>query len=434
MLFIDRFCILFFFVFFSPFIGCSATPLRVPVSAESAILMNADTGKILYQKKARSLRYPASLTKVAAALYVLEKKLSMIEEVAVCTSSCLKKMSQEVKISRLYQDPPYLLEPDGTHFFLLPREKMKIKDLLFGMMISSGNDASNVVAQHVGGSIPVFMKELNEYLREIGCESTCFVNPHGLHHPQHRTTAFDLAMVAQRALKHPLLCEMGQTKEYYRPKTNLQAVKVCKQRNRLLREGKFFYPAAFGMKTGYVEKAGYTLMATARKNGRTLVLILLGCPSSDQRFSDAIRLFDAAFEESKVKRLLFNQQENEFSCHFKEGARPVKAHLLDHVFVEYYPSEEPNIKIELNWESKPLPIKEGTFVGQLCVRDQEGKLLGSYPLSALYRVDLSLWGEMKGIFRGHIPVSLIGKAVFLGLCALGLLVLLYFFSKCKRKV
>ncbi|MEM7175106.1 MAG: D-alanyl-D-alanine carboxypeptidase family protein [Chlamydiota bacterium] len=408
-------------------------PLTVSVSAESALLVNAETGAILYKKKPHDLHYPASLTKIGACLYVLEKKKNRLNEVVSCPPICLRRMHQESKAARLYKDPAYLLEPDGTHFSIRPEERLKLKDLLFGMMIASGNDASNVVAYHVGRNIPTFMQELNAYLEKLGCQQTLFLNPHGLHHPQHRTTAFDLAIIAREALKNDVLCEIMQTKEYHRPKTNMQPVKTLHQKNKLLREGKFFYPAAIGMKTGYTLKAGYTLAAAARKEGRTLIAILLNCPSSDQRFRDAIRLFDAAFEEEKIERLLFNSLENVFERSLRGAKGVLKSRLAEDVSITYYPSEEPVVKIELDWQKLPLPIEVGTVVGELRILHENETLLASHPLYATKRLEQTKYAFAKAVISGTAEISLVGKLTLVAFLILGLGGVLYLIFKLQRK-
>lgn len=409
-------------------------PLAVRVSAESALLMNAETGAILYEKRPHALQYPASLTKIASSLYVLEKKKNQLDEMVFCDPRCLRKMRQETKAERSYRDAPYLLEPDGSHFSILPGERLRLKDLMYGMMVASGNDASNVVAQHVEGSIPAFMRHLNAYIEKLGCKNTQFMNPHGLHHPQHRTTAFDLALIVRAALKNKMLCAIAGEKEYYRPKTNKQPLKMVKQKNKLLSKGKFFYEAAFGLKIGYTAKAGNTFAGVAREGGRTLIVILLSCPSSDHQYRDAIRLFDAAFEEKKVSRLLFNSADNAFECRFKGGKGRLRARLLEDISMEYFPSEEPEIKIELDWQRLPLPIEKGALVGQLRILNKEGALFSVHELYAAERLEQTAYAACKAFFSGTSELSLTARIVLLALLFTLFAAFLYLMLKPKRQV
>jgi len=144
---------LFFILFFALFIQLSADPLKLKVSAKSAILINAKTGAILYEKNAHSRAYPASLTKIATCLYALKKNNKELDELVTCPNHCLRKMNKSVKIAHNYKDPAYILEPDGTHFWIKRGEELPFRDLLYGMMLASGNDAANFIAHYIGGNI-----------------------------------------------------------------------------------------------------------------------------------------------------------------------------------------------------------------------------------------------------------------------------------------
>lgn len=382
-------------------VGLAAEPLKVQVSAKSAILMNAETGAILYEKNGDDRSYPASLTKIGTTLYALKKYHKEMDAKVTCLSHCLRKMNKSVKIAHGYKDPAYFLEPDGTHFWLKKGEEMPFIDLLHGIMLSSGNDASNTVAHYVGGTIPKFVKGLNVYLKEIGCIGTQFVNPHGLHHPGHWTTARDLAVMTREALKEGLIRDIVSTKEYERPVTNLQTTRKVSNHDLLIQPGKFFYPRAHGMKTGYTENAGYCYASVARDGNRTLIAILLGCEDPHQRFRDAIRLFEAAFDEEKEERLLFRKEDNVFSRDLKGAKEAMKATLTEDITISYFPSEEPEMTIELNWEHLTPPINQGSCVGSIKIFDGEGRELESSPLVATVNVDRSLPALIGAAFRGE---------------------------------
>src|SRR6185437_6437502 len=141
-------------------------------------------------------------------------------------------------------------------------EEMPLKEYLYGMMVRSGNDAANVIAEYVSGSIPTFMQELNDYLKQIGCLNTTFCNPHGLHHPDHKTTAFDMALLTREAMKNPVFREIVSTVRHKRPKTNKRPAAVLVQTNRIIKSGtQYYYPKAIGVKTGYHSRAQNTLVA-----------------------------------------------------------------------------------------------------------------------------------------------------------------------------
>ncbi|MCB1106573.1 MAG: D-alanyl-D-alanine carboxypeptidase [Chlamydiia bacterium] len=378
----------------------SAEPLKVKVSAKSAILMNANTGAVLFEKNGDDKMYPASISKIASCLYAIKKNQKDLSAPVSCPQHCLRRMTKSVKVAHSYKDPAYFLEPDGTHFWLKGGEVLPFIDLLYGMMLSSGNDASNAVAHYVSGSIPKFMDGLNGYIKEIGCKGTHFANPHGLHHPNHYSTARDLALITKEALKDDLMRKIVSTREYERSTSNLQTAKKIIHHDQLILPGKFFYPHAVGMKTGYHADAGYTYASVARNGDRVLIAILLGCEDPHKRFRDAIRLFEAAFDEEKEERLLFKKEENVFSREIQQGRDPLKAILTEDVMISYFPSEEPDVTIELNWQHLRPPIKQGTCVGAIKIFDQFGRELESSPLVSTVNVGRSLPALLGDALRG----------------------------------
>ncbi|MDJ0651547.1 MAG: D-alanyl-D-alanine carboxypeptidase family protein [Simkaniaceae bacterium] len=393
--------LLFLFLFLSVASQAFCKSLDVTVSANSAILINAETGAVLYEKKADDRAYPASLTKIATCLYSIKKHKKNLNEVVACPQHCLRRMSKSVKVAREYKDPAYLLEPDGSHYMIKKGEKLQFLELLYGLMVSSGNDAANYLAYYLGGSIPKFVEGMNEYLTEIGCENTHFSNPHGLHHPKHYSTARDIACIAREALQVDLIRSIVSTKEHQRLETNLQTAKRVQNKNLLIQPGKFFYPQAIGMKTGYHSEAGYTYAGVAKDRGRTVIAILLGCAASyNQCFRDAIRLFDAAFAEEKEERLLFNKEENIFSREIKQARGSLKATLTEDVAISYYPAEEPEITIELNWDYRVAPIEKGSFVGCINILDKQGNLVSTSPLVATENVDRAFTALLVDAMRG----------------------------------
>lgn len=411
-------------VFFVSF--ASAEPLKVRVSAKSAILMNAETGAILYEKNAHEPRYPASITKIATLLYAIRQNGGALEGLVACPYHCLKRISSTVKEAHGYRDPAYWLEPDGTHFWIKQGEKIPFRDLLYGMMLVSGNDASNYIAHHVGGSIPKFMTAMNDYLKKIGCNETCFKNPHGLHHPKHITTAYDMALITREALKENLVRKIVSTTEYERSETNLQKPMKIRHSNQLLHPGKFFYHRAIGIKTGYTSKARHNLVCAAKERKRTLIAALLGAEDSSQNYRDAIRLFETAFNEEEVERLLFKRDENIFMREVKKAKRPLRASLLEDVSIRYFPSEEPKIRIELNWEELSLPIKEGSWVGEMHILDENYRILEKAPLYAKNDVQMkTLLAFVEGLNAGTLDLSPL-RNVLVTLLLLSMLLSLYF--------
>ncbi len=369
----------------------SVFALDVRVVSKSAVLVNADTGAVLYDKQKDKVAYPASITKIASALYAL-KRAENIDAMVLCPSECLTRICPKVKVTHNYTHPPHWLEYDGTTFGVMKNEVLPLKSLFLGMMLVSGNDAANVIAHHVSGNVLAFVEDLNDYLLSLGCENTQFKNPHGLHHPDHFTTPHDMARITMEALKEPQFRKIVSTLSHERPRTNKQGKKVVNQANRLLRKAtNFYYDKAFGIKTGYHSNAGYTLVAAAEHHGRTLIAVVLGSPNPKQRYRDAINLFDAAFAEKKEKRLLFRADENTFRRRIEGADSALLAGLKDDVWYDYYPSEEVEVRSFLHWDDHALPISEGTQVGELVICGDEGNQLFAVPLFAVGDVKLGFW-------------------------------------------
>lgn len=398
-----------------------AAPLSVNVSAESAILMNADTGAILYEKNPRTLQYPASTTKIGTALYALKLKGHNLDEIAVADQEAIVSTTEEAKKRANYSLPSHWMEKGSSHIGIKKGEELTLRDLLYGLMVASGNDAANVIAQHAGGGdIPSFMAGMNAYFKEIGCHQTTFLNPHGLFHPEHRTTAYDMAVMTREALKYPTFCEIVGTVRYTRPKTNKQEPTTLVQTNRLLRAGKLHYPKAIGVKTGYTSLSQNTFVAAAKKDDRVLIAVLLKTKERDDMFRDAAKLFEAAFNQPKVERVLVKAGAQKFALDLEGAVRPVKTYVAKDLSIVYYPAEEPTVKSLLQWDVVAPPIAKGQRIGELRLEDSQGHILKTVPLLAqedvasswFYSIQKVMTPAMwKGAF-GLLILLLVGWFVF----------------------
>ena len=155
-----------------------------------------------------------------------------------------------------------------------------------------------------------------------------------------------------------------------------------------------------GLKTGYTSNAGYTFAGVAEDSKRSLIAILMGCKDSGERYREAIRLFEAAFSEVKQERLLFRSEENNFKRTLKEAKTPLKAILYDDVKISYYPSEEPQIQIQLNWENITLPVEKGSWVGEIHILDEQNNVIEIAPLYASEAVKKTLFAWIPSVLSG----------------------------------
>lgn len=244
------------------------------LSCEAAILIEWQTGTILCDKNAFRRMYPASITKMMTALLALENG----------------RLDDLVEISAEAADQP------GSSMYLRSGEVFSITDLLYGLMLNSGNDAAWAIAEHIGGTAGTFFNMMNQRAQDIGAINTRFQNPHGLTDPNHYTTAFDLALIARTCLRHPYFKHLVATKEKdvidARQETRIQLANT----NRLL----WAYLGADGVKTGTTESAGQCLVASATRDGMRLLAVVL---NAGDRWDDAAGLLDFGFNNYRVTQV-----------------------------------------------------------------------------------------------------------------------------------
>ncbi len=228
---------------------------------KAALLYDLGSDSIVFAQDIDTQLYPASLTKVMTALLTIEMQADLDAMVTV-TREGLKGQ-----------------EPGGSNVALKVDEQMSVRDLLYCLMVKSGNDAASVLAVRNSGSIEAFVEVMNRKAQELGCTGTHFMNPHGLHHDEHYTTARDMAKITAAAMKYPFFEEIFTTTEYTVPATNLSEARELKTTNYLIRSNG--YPVVvdsrvLGGKTGNTSKAGRCLVALAEKNGMKLLSVVLG--------------------------------------------------------------------------------------------------------------------------------------------------------------
>ncbi len=363
-----------------------AEPLRCEIMAPIAILINAENGKVLFEKNGSQVCHPASMTKLATAFYAMHKNGKDLDKVITASSDAVGTVSSYLRRNS-GKHPSYRLEFGGKHVGIKAGEQLDLKTLLYAVMVASGNDASNVLAESISGSVSCFMEELNLFLRAIGCKHTYFTNPHGLPDRKHVTTAYDLALMARFARKNPIFKEIVMTTRYERPQTNKQGSSWLIQTNGLLKPGKYYYPYATGIKTGYTEQAGFNLVASAQKGDRDLIAVICNCNEISKRYRTAVQLFEAAFNEPKQIRKLLSQEYDLFHKQLEGAKETLHAILETDLAVSFYPSEEREFHPEVQWYSLKLPIKEKDKVGCVQLFDQEGKWEKTVPLLAMKNVD-----------------------------------------------
>jgi len=260
----------------------SAKDAEPSVTADSAVLMDATTGTILYSKNMNTAYPPASTTKTMTALLTLENT----------------KLDDIVKVSKKV---PFV---DGSKIGLYEGEEIHVKDLLYGMLLLSGNDCAEALAEHVGGSIDDFAKLMNKRAKELGCENTNFVNPSGLYDSNHKTSAKDLALIMRELIKHPEFREISSTFSYKIPPTNLHpdGINLANENKLINKNSMYYYAPAEAGKTGYTIQSQHSYVASASKNGHRLIAAFVH-DGQKNFYVDAKNLFNYGFNNFDLVKL-----------------------------------------------------------------------------------------------------------------------------------
>ncbi|PYE51695.1 D-alanyl-D-alanine carboxypeptidase [Paenibacillus barcinonensis] len=250
-------------------------------SARSAILMDADTGTVIYEKNSHDQLPPASITKIMTMLLTME-----------AIDSGKLKLTDKVRTSE------YAASMGGSQIFLEPGEEMSVDDMLKGIAMASGNDASVAMAEKLAGSEEAFVQLMNERAQELGMKDTRFANANGLPVTDHYSSAHDIAVMSRELLKHQGITKYtGAYQDYLRKDSEKPFWLV--NTNKLVR----FYQGADGLKTGYTSEAKFCLSATASKDGLRVVAVVLGEPNTKTRNSEVSSMFDYAFAQYTMKSL-----------------------------------------------------------------------------------------------------------------------------------
>lgn len=261
-----------------------AGPDKGSLTAESAILADASTGLVLYEKNADKRQYPASITKVMTALVAIEN--SSLDEVVTYSKNAV-----------------YGIEPGSSHIAVEVGEKLTMEQSLYAMLLESANEVCLGVAEHIAGSVEAFVDMMNARAKELGCKNTHFVNPNGLHNDKHYTTARDMALIARAAIQNSTFRKITGTKQYTIPKTNKKGVRNwIKNHHQMLnpyKYPKYEYDNCIGGKTGYTTKAQSTLVTYAKKKDVTLIAVVLkdlGPAYPSNEYTDTRKLFSYGFK------------------------------------------------------------------------------------------------------------------------------------------
>jgi serine-type D-Ala-D-Ala carboxypeptidase (penicillin-binding protein 5/6) len=243
------------------------TDASVAVSARSAVLMDQESGRVLYDKGGHEKKRIASITKIMTAILAIESG----------------ELDETVMVS------PKATKAEGSSVYLKPNEKIKLEHLVYGLMLRSGNDTAEAIAEHIGGSLDGFVYLMNQKANEIGMANTHFANPHGLDNfENHYSTAYDMALLTRYAMQNETFRVISGTKIHKAPNPEEKWDRVWRNKNRMLTKYKY----STGGKTGYTKRAKRTLVSTASKGDLNLIAVTLNAPDD---WNDHISMFEYGF-------------------------------------------------------------------------------------------------------------------------------------------
>ena len=349
------------------------TGVELADNVKSAILIERDTGKVLYEKNSNESLPPASMTKIMTMLLIMEA----LDE---------GKLSYDEKV----RASEYAASMGGSQIFLEAGEEMTVEELLKGIAIGSGNDASVAMAERIAGSEEAFIDMMNKKAEELELKDTKFQNTTGLPVEEHYSSAHDMAIMSKELLKYEDITKYtGKYEAYLREDTDNKFWLV--NTNKLVR----FYPGVDGLKTGFTREAMYCLTATAEKDGMRVIAVVFGAPTPKDRNAQVTKMLDYAFSQYKTHPM-FERNHVMGSAKISKG----KDKTLDVVTSEpisLLTKKGENIddvsqKVTVHKDLK-APIKKGDPVGELVIEKNGEKLIQS-PLVAKEDIDKASWWDL----------------------------------------
>lgn len=377
---------------------------NIDISAESAILIDSSTKKVLYSKNSNKKMYPASTTKILTAIITIEN-CGLTDLVTVQNSA----------ISAV---------PSGySTANLVANEQLTIKDLLTVLLVPSANDVANVIAEHISGSFQDFAELMNKKASELGCQNSHFTNPSGMHNDNHYTTAEDMAKIATYCMKNQTFRELVSLKKCKISSTNKSGVRTYSNTNELINpSSKYYLENCIGIKTGYTSEAKNCLISACNKDNLELICVVLG--SSDEgnnkitRFTDSKKLYNFGYSNFSIKTIA-NKYDKIDSIQISNGTKDTRnlELILANDVNALVNNSESNINpvISLN-ENLSAPISENDVLGTI-----------NYNIDDITYTENLLASHSVEVDTTWISILQVSLSVLI------ILILLIIFSKSKKK-
>ena len=356
--------IFIFLILFIP-IRVYGEELNLAENAKSAILIEASTGEILYQKNANERLAPASMTKIMSLILIMEN----IENGNL-------KWNDIVVVSKNASSM------GGSQIFLETNEMMTVEDLVKGICIASGNDATVALAEKIAGTEKAFVKLMNDKAKSLGLRNTNFMNSTGLDTEGHYSSAHDMSIMARELVRHEKILEFSSIYEDYLRKNTAKKFWLVNT-NRLVK----FYSYIDGLKTGYTGNAGYCLTATGMKNDMRLISVVMGEENTDNRTTDTLAMLDYGFNMYSINKVV-NKDKSLGNVRVNLGDIENVDIMLeeDITILNNNQKGKKNITYEINTNNINAPVKKGDVVGKIDVYE-EGRYLYSRDITVMNDIE-----------------------------------------------
>lgn len=415
-------------------LSVSAMALSEPeIGANAAIIVDANSGEVYYEKNADRTVQPASTTKIMTALLIVEAAERgdiSLSEMVEATDNCL-----------------YNLEDDSTD--ASPRleigEEMSVENLLYCVMLASANEACNVLAEHLSGSVSAFVSLMNERAAELGCTNTSFANANGLEEDGHYSSAADLALIAREAMRHPVFAQICGTYSHTIPETNMADARELENSNKLLEEGgSYYYDPAYGIKTGYFENAGYCLVSAAEKDNKDVICVVMGAQEQGDQFLDTATLLDWFFDNFEYRQILSTTEtvvtvpvdlgtSDTVGCRAEDVVSVILPNDYDTSNIGY----QYTLNHEANGERLEAPLDAGAVLGEITVVevDAAGNVVRSFGTSRLVAassVDMSRMEYIRTQIKNLFQEPMVRRILTILIILLAIYVILVIFYYVQR--
>lgn len=348
------------------------------VNAKAAVLMDAQTGRVLYARNMHRRLPQASTTKITTAILAIEKG----------------DLDKKVRISR------HAASTGEATMGLRSGEVLSVRDLLYGMLLQSGNDAAVAIAEAVGGSEKRFVRLMNQFVAKVGAKNTHYVNPHGLHDPEHYSSAYDLALITRYALQFPEFRKIVSTRMQPVVRQGWSRPQLIKNKNRLLTGDDEYYPYADGVKPGYTSPAGNCLVSSATRDGWTLIAVVL---NSWDVYGESKKLLEWGFSSFKRKVLVEKNIVVDLVKVEKGREDTVIVVTAEDLFVPLLGREKGKIEKRVVLPDKvTAPVRKGERLGEMQVF-YDGKKIAAVDLVAAEAVKersylAAIWQALISLF------------------------------------